>query len=273
MPINKHAAHLQAILVSNRRIGVYHQLVLEIGDLVKYVKPGNFIAISVGGETSKMVLRRAFAISRINDRGTIELIISPQGSGSKWLCSQSEGAAIDVITPLGTSFGIPTEPVTALLVGGGYGSAPLFGLAEVLKSRGCRVVMALGASTAAKIYAPLEGKRAATLLKIFTEDGSAGEQGRVTDALSNLISEYDVRVIYSCGPMPMLEALSEIAVNHDIAHQCAVEESMACGVGICMTCVMPVKSSTGEIKNLRSCIDGPVMDGEAVQWQLVGKQL
>lgn len=273
LPINKHAAHLQAILVSNRRIGVYHQLVLEIGDLVKYVKPGNFIAISVGGETSKMVLRRAFAISRINDRGTIELIISPQGSGSKWLCSQSEGAAIDVITPLGTSFGIPTEPVTALLVGGGYGSAPLFGLAEVLKNRGCRVVMALGASTAAKIYAPLEGKRAATLLKIFTEDGSAGEQGRVTDALSNLISEYDVRVIYSCGPMPMLEALSEIAVNHDIAHQCAVEESMACGVGICMTCVMPVKSSTGEIKNLRSCIDGPVMDGEAVQWQLVGKQL
>jgi len=273
LPINKNAAHIQAVLVSNRRIGVYHQLVLEIGELVKYVKPGNFIAISVGGETSKMVLRRAFAISRINDRGTIELIISPQGGGSKWLCAQAEGAAIDVITPLGTSFGIPTEPVTALLVGGGYGSAPLFGLAEVLKSRGCRVVMALGASTAAKIYAPLEGKRAATLLKIYTEDGSAGEQGRVTDALSNLISEYDVRVIYSCGPMPMLEALSEIAINHDIAHQCAVEESMACGVGICMTCVMPVKTSTGEVKNLRSCIDGPVMDGEFVQWQLVGKQL
>lgn len=273
MPINKNAAHIQAVLVSNRRIGVYHQLVLEIGELVKYVKPGNFIAISVGGETSKMVLRRAFAISRINDRGTIELIISPQGGGSKWLCAQAEGAAIDVITPLGTSFGIPTEPVTALLVGGGYGSAPLFGLAEVLKSRGCRVVMALGASTAAKIYAPLEGKRAATLLKIYTEDGSAGEQGRVTDALSNLISEYDVRVIYSCGPMPMLEALSDIAINHDIAHQCAVEESMACGVGICMTCVMPVKTSTGEVKNLRSCIDGPVMDGEFVQWQLVGKQL
>jgi len=273
LPINKNAAHIQAVLVSNRRIGVYHQLVLEIGELVKYVKPGNFIAISVGGETSRMVLRRAFAISRINDRGTIELIISPQGGGSKWLCAQAEGAAIDVITPLGTSFGIPTEPVTALLVGGGYGSAPLFGLAEVLKSRGCRVVMALGASTAAKIYAPLEGKRAATLLKIYTEDGSAGEQGRVTDALSNLISEYDVRVIYSCGPMPMLEALSEIAINHDIAHQCAVEESMACGVGICMTCVMPVKTSTGEVKNLRSCIDGPVMDGEFVQWQLVGKQL
>lgn len=273
LPINKQAVHLQAVLVSNRRIGVYHQLVLEIGDLVKHVKPGHFIAISVGGEASKMVLRRAFAISRISDRGTIELIVSPQGAGSKWLCAQSEGAAIDVITPLGTNFGIPTEPVTALLVGGGYGSAPLFGLAEMLKSRGCRVVMALGASTASKIYAPLEGKRAATLLKIFTEDGSAGDQGRVTDVLADLISEYDARVIYSCGPMPMLEAVSQIAIAHDIAHQCAVEESMACGVGICMTCVIPVKTTTGEIRNLRSCIDGPVMDGDFVQWHLVGKQL
>jgi dihydroorotate dehydrogenase electron transfer subunit len=273
LPINKSATQLRATILSNRRVGVYHQIVLEVGELVKNIKPGNFIAISVGGETSKMVLRRAFAISRVNDRGTIELIISPQGSGSKWLCSQLEGATVDVITPLGTAFGIPTEPVTALLVGGGYGSAPLFGLAEVLKSRGCRVIMALGASTAAKIYAPLEGKRAATLLKIFTEDGSAGETGRVTDSLADLIAEHDVRVMYSCGPMPMLEALSSIAVQSDIAHQCAVEESMACGVGICMTCVMPVKTEDGEVKNLRSCIDGPVMDGENVQWHLVGEQL
>ncbi|MFM1758501.1 MAG: hypothetical protein RL193_1078 [Actinomycetota bacterium] len=263
----------RATILNNRRVGVYHQIVLEVGDLVKNIKPGNFIAISVGGENSRMVLRRAFAISRISDRGTIELIVSPHGGGSKWLCEQTEGNVIDVITPLGTSFGIPTEPVTALLVGGGYGSAPLFGLAEVLKSRGCRVIMALGASTAAKIYAPIEGKRAATLLKIFTEDGSAGEQGRVTDSLPDIIAEHDARVIYSCGPMPMLEALSKIAVEADIAHQCAVEESMACGVGICMTCVMPVKTESGEIKNLRSCIEGPVMDGEFVQWHLVGEQL
>ena len=110
-------------------------------------------------------------------------------------------------------------------------------------------------------------------MKIFTEDGSAGETGRVTDSLSELIEEYDARVIYSCGPMAMLKAIAEIAKEADIAHQAAVEESMACGIGICMTCVMPVIDSTGEIKNLRSCIDGPVIDGESVQWDLVGKQL
>ena len=273
LPINKNATQLRATILSNRRLGAYHQLIIEVGDLVKQVKPGNFIAISVGGEFSRMVLRRAFAISRINERGTIELIISPYGSGSRWLCSQPEGAFIEVILPLGNAFGIPTEPVAALLVGGGYGSAPLFGLAEVLKNRGCRVIMALGASTAAKIYAPIEGKRAATLLKIFTEDGSAGEIGRVTDSLFEMIKEHDIRVIYSCGPMPMLQAVSEIAASADIAHQAAVEESMACGVGICMTCIIPAKDEKGEIKNLRSCIDGPVMDGEVVQWHLVGKQL
>ena len=135
------------------------------------------------------------------------------------------------------------------------------------------MIMALGASTAAKIYAPIEGKRAATLLKIYTEDGSAGELGRVTDSMPDLIDEHEVRVIYSCGPMAMLEAVSQIAIQKDLAHQCAVEESMACGIGICMTCVIPTRTSNGEIKNLRSCIDGPVMDGEAVQWDLVGQQL
>jgi len=273
LPINRHALQLLAPIVSNRRLGVYHQIVLEVGDLVRSIKPGNFIAINVGGENSKLILRRAFAISRVSDRGTLELIVSPMGSGSKWLCAQDEGSSLDVVVPLGTAFGIPTEPVTAILVGGGYGSAPLFGLADLLKDHGHRVIMALGASTAAKIYAPIEGRRSATLLKIFTEDGSAGETGRVTDSLPQLISEYDARVIYSCGPMAMLEAISAIANQADIAHQCAVEESMACGIGICMTCVVPVKNSSGEIKNLRSCIDGPVIDGEAVQWDLVGKQI
>jgi len=222
-----------------------------------------------------MILRRAFAISRVNDRGTVELIVSPMGSGSKWLCNQPEGMNLDVVTPLGTAFGIPTEPVTALLVGGGYGSAPLFGLADVLKDHGLRVIMALGASTAPKIYAPIEGRRSATLMKIYTEDGTAGDTGRVTDALPELITEHGVRVIYSCGPMAMLEAVADIAKKFDIAHQCAVEESMACGIGICMTCVIPVaqQGNGTEIKNVRSCIEGPVMDGEAVQWHLVGKQL
>jgi dihydroorotate dehydrogenase electron transfer subunit len=273
--INRGAAHLNATVLANKRVGQYHQIVLGIGDLVKSCRPGNFVAIKVGGESSRMILRRAFAISRVAESasfgGTMELIVAPHGSGSKWLCSQSEGSEVDIVAPLGTAFGIPTSPVNALLVGGGYGSAPLFGLAEVLKARGCKVDMLLGASTGAKIYAPMEGKRAVNSLKIFTEDGSMGELGRVTEPIKVLIDQKSVDVIYSCGPMGMLRAISEITADTDVVHQCAVEEAMACGIGICMTCVLPVKDDSGAISMLRSCIDGPVMDGSQVQWHLVGQ--
>jgi dihydroorotate dehydrogenase electron transfer subunit len=273
--INKASEHVIATVVSNKRVGQYHQILLNVGQMVNGCKPGNFVAIKVGGDNSRMVLRRAFAISRVSLTGpyggSMELIVAPFGQGSKWLCSQIEGSTIDLIAPLGTAFGIPTEPVRALLVGGGYGSAPLFGLAEVLKNRGCRVDMYLGASTGAKIYAPMEGKRSVNVLKIYTEDGSMGERGRVTEPIPALISDGLVDVIYSCGPMPMLRAISELVLGSDVVHQCAVEESMACGVGICMTCVLPISDSDGNVSMKRSCIDGPVMDGSKVMWDLVGK--
>lgn len=273
--INKSAAQITATILSNKRVGAYHQILLAIGDLAAVCRPGNFVAIAVGGESSKMILRRAFAISRIThgsaSGGAMELIVAPHGSGSRWLCVQPEGSEIDIVAPLGKAFGIPTSPVNALLVGGGYGSAPLFGLAEVLKSRGCRVDMLLGASTGSKIYAPLEGKRSASTLKIYTEDGSMGEPGRVTAPISSLIASGAIDVIYSCGPMSMLRAISDLTSGTDVVHQCAVEESMACGIGICMTCVLPVKDESGSISMLRSCIDGPVMDASTVAWELVGK--
>jgi len=273
--INRNASHIKATILANKRVGQYHQIVFGIGELVKNCRPGNFVAINVGGDTSKMILRRAFAISRVSEStsfgGTMELIVAPHGSGSKWLCSQVEGSEVDAVLPLGTAFGIPTSPVNALLVGGGYGSAPLFGLAEVLKARGCKVDMLLGASTSAKIYAPMEGKRSVNSLKIFTEDGTMGERGRVTEPIKVLLDAKTIDVIYSCGPMGMLRAISELAANTDVVHQCAVEEAMACGIGICMTCVLPVKGDDGQISMLRSCIDGPVMDGSTVQWHLVGQ--
>jgi dihydroorotate dehydrogenase electron transfer subunit len=222
-----------------------------------------------------MILRRAFAISRVSENsqygGSMELIVAPHGSGSKWLCSLPEGTEIDVVAPLCTAFGIPTEPINALLIGGGYGSAPLFGLADVLKTRNCKVDMLLGASVGAKIYAPLEGKRSVNSLKIYTEDGSMGEKGRVTESLLEIVANRSIDVIYSCGPMGMLRAITELVSTTDVIHQCAVEESMACGIGICMTCVLPVENEDGQVAMLRSCIDGPVMDGSKVKWDLVGQ--
>ena len=275
--INKSAAQLLAPVVSNKKVGQYHQIIINVSDLAALCKPGNFVAINVGGDSSSMILRRAFAISRVSVSatfgGTMELIVAPHGQGSKWLCAQGEGAVLDIVAPLGTAFGIPTEPVPVLLVGGGYGSAPLFGLAEVLNARGCRVDMLLGASTASKIYAPMEGKRAVNSIRIYTEDGTMGQIGRVTDPIAEIIKDLDIAVVYSCGPMAMLSAITKITDPLSVVHQCAVEEAMACGIGVCMTCVLPVQNDDGTISMVRSCIDGPVMDGSKVQWNSVGKAL
>jgi len=268
--MNPRAAKIAAELISNKKVGAYHHMVFSVGDLAAQARPGNFVAIAVGGESSAMVLRRAFAIYRSTEKGPegglIELVVAPHGQGSRWLTSLEPHAVVDMVAPLGTQFGIPTEPVRALLVGGGYGSAPLFGLAELLKGRGCRVDMVLGASTASKIYAPLDGKRSVSSLTLTTDDGSTGILGKITDVLPKLIEENEIEIIYSCGPMGMLQAITKISDRYGILHQCAVEESMACGIGVCMTCVLPVKGEDGVIRMLRSCIDGPVMDGSRVIW-------
>lgn len=270
MGINSNAKQVIAEIVSNKKVGAYHHMVFAVGDIANAAKPGNFVAISVGGESSQLVLRRAFAIYRTFDRGAsgglLEIVVAPHGAGSTWLANQQPGVKIDLIAPLGTAFGIPTEPVRALLVGGGYGSAPLFGLSDVLKNRGCRVDMVIGASTAMKIYAPLDGKRSVSSLTITTEDGSTGKTGKVTDVLREIITSNEIDIVYSCGPMAMLEAINNITEEFNLVHQCSIEESMACGIGVCMTCVLPIKGEDGQIRMLRSCIDGPVVAGESVIW-------
>jgi dihydroorotate dehydrogenase electron transfer subunit len=252
--INRNAKQIEAEIISNKKVGPYHHMVFAVGEIAAAARPGNFVALSVGGENSASVLRRAFAIYRATDKGllggTIELVVAPHGSGSKWLCSLQIGDFVNLIGPLGTAFGIPTTPANTMLIGGGYGSAPLFALAELLKNRGCRVDMVLGASTANKIYAPLEGKRSVSSLTLTTDDGTAGVHGQITESIPRLIREFNI---------------NKIAQDFDLVHQCSVEESMACGIGVCMTCVVPVKVNE-EIKMLRTCIDGPVMDGSMIIW-------
>lgn len=270
VPINPRAEVTQARILSNRKVGAYHHIAFEAGEIGRYAKPGNFIAIAVGGDFSSMPLHRVFAIYRAKAEGihasTIEIIVAAHGKGSEWLVKQSEGSQLRITGPLGTSFPLPAEPVNVAIVGGGYGSAPLFDLADHLKTRGCRVDAVIGASTSSKIFAPLDGKRTVNSVTVTTEDGSAGVQGRVTDVLDELIDRQRIDLIYSCGPMAMLKAIDEVAQRHQISHLISVEEAMACGIGICMTCVLPIKDSKGIVKMTRTCIEGPVIDSERVLW-------
>jgi dihydroorotate dehydrogenase electron transfer subunit len=116
----------------------------------------------------------------------------------------------------------------------------------------------------------MEAKRLAHSLLLTTEDGAAGERGRVTDVMEAVIARADTDVVYACGPNAMLAAVSAVAVRLGVPVRVSLEERMACGLGVCFTCAIPVRDRDGEVQMRRSCIDGPVMDGSRVDWRLMG---
>jgi dihydroorotate dehydrogenase electron transfer subunit len=269
--INSAATHFKATVVGNRKISSYHLIQLRVGEIAEKINAGNFLALTVGNNLSSLVTRRVFAIYRVGvgeyGQGIIEIVVAPKGEGSTWLTERQINDQVWVTLPLGNSFKIPTTPVSAILVGGGYGSAPLFWLAENLKKKGNKVHLLLGASTSNKIFAPIEGKRTADSSTIVTDDGSAGYQGKVTDYLPDLIKSTGADIVYSCGPSAMMAAITKITKAENIYHHASIEESMACGIGICMVCVLPVKQSDGIYVMERSCITGPIFDAETINWE------
>ena len=257
-----------------RKAGEYVVLTLTAPGIPELTRPGHFVALSVGGPQSSMLLRRAFSIYSVQSRGvyggTLEIVFAAHGKGTEWLARLHRHDQVDIVGPLGRPFALPKEPVACVLVAGGYGSAPMFMLADQLRARGCRVDVVLGAATEGKLFGVLDAKRIAASLTITTEDGSLGERGRVTDVLPAVLARTDADVVYACGPMAMLAAVAEVASEHGAYSQCAVEEAMACGIGICMTCVLPVVGDDGVTRMLRSCVDGPVFRGDRVRWADVG---
>jgi dihydroorotate dehydrogenase electron transfer subunit len=200
----------------------------------------------------------------------VEFVFAVAGPGTQWLSERRTRDTLDVAGPLGRPFPVPRDPVNALLVGGGYGSAPLFALGDKLRGRGCMVDFLLGAASADRVFGALTARRSGRSAVITTEDGSLGARGLVTDLLTQVIHEARTDVIYACGPMGMLRAVTSLASRYDIPVQALVEESMACGTGVCMTCVLPVVGEDGVTRMARSCVDGPVFRGDLVRWDDIG---
>jgi len=263
-----------AEVVTRRRSGPYTTLVLAAPELAGRCSPGQFLEIAV--EAPATLLRRPLSIARAEAAGgtgalgTVEVVVGPDGVGSAWLAGVSTGTRLDVVGPLGRPFPVPQRPASCLLVGGGYGAAPLHYLTEVLVPLGHRVDLIVGAATEDTLLHSLEAKRLAHSLQATTEDGSVGLRGRVTDAIPDAVARGRTDVIYACGPNGMLAAVSVLGARLGVPVRVALEERMACGLGICFTCTVPVRDRAGEVAMRRSCIDGPVMDGARVVWRDMG---
>lgn len=257
-----------------RRTGAYSVLSFAAPGIPQRTLPGQFVALTVGGALSSRLLRRCFSICAVDPQGSVggsvEIVIGVKGPGTKWLTELRRGEPLDVVGPLGKPFSLPKEPVGCLLVGGGYGAAPMFMLADRLRERGCRVDMVLGAATENRIFGVLDGRRRANSVTVTTEDGSVGIKGTVIDGIAAALAEWDSQVVYACGPMGMLAAVAQLAADRGLPSQCATEETMACGVGVCMSCVLPVIGDDGLTRMVRSCTEGPVFFGDRVRWSEIG---
>lgn len=270
----KTAMQVKSEVIALRRSGAYWVMTLTAGGIPELTRPGHFLAVSCGGPDGATLLRRAFSIHSVASRGvyggTVDIVFAVTGKGTRWLSERHRHDTLEIVGPLGRPFALPREPVSCVLVAGGYGSAPMFMLADALRARGCRIDVVLGAASEDKLFGVLDAKRTAATLTLTTDDGSVGERGTVTDVLPGVLERTDADVVYACGPMPMLAAVADVAREHGAHAQCLVEESMACGVGVCMTCVLPVVGDDGVTRMLRSCTDGPVFRADRVRWADIG---
>ncbi len=259
-----------AELIATRRAGAYHHVTFVAPGIAESARPGQFVAVAVGGPTSANLLRRAFSIHKVTPSGTyggtVDLVISAKGAGTQWLTALRAHDTTDIVGPLGRPFPLPAEAAPCVLVGGGYGSAPLFWLAAALKERGCQAHLVLGAATESRLFGVVDARRAGDSVHVTTDDGTAGTKGTVAAVLPAVFRETGAVVAYACGPMGMLRSVTEISAAHGAVAQVAVEEAMACGVGVCMTCVIPVTGNDGLTRMVRSCAEGPVFRGDRIRW-------
>ena len=252
------AVEMVGRVVAVERIGGYQILTLRAPEIARRTIPGQFAMIEAG-----CLLRRPFSIFRAAS-DTISIALDVIGGGTRWLASRSLGDELAVAGPLGTAFSLDADGPT-IAVGGGYGAAPLFLLAERLRPSGHQVHAIMGAARAARVFGRDDAEHSFDSVTFTTDDGSLGTKGLATDVLADVVARTGTRRIVACGPMLMLEAVSKRCDELSLPCEVAVEEFMACGIGVCWTCVVPVNGK-GDPHYQRSCTEGPVFDGGAVAW-------
>lgn len=246
----------RAVIVSQKCIGTdIYDMMLSFPKGAKEAKPGQFIAMYC--EDGTKLLPRPISICGIDaEKGTLRVVYRIAGEGTRLFSEMKEGDSLEVLGPLGNGFTMKEEK--AIIVGGGIGIPPMLELAKQLS---CEKTVVLGYRD--ELFLKDEFESYADVV-VATEDGSCGTKGTVIDAIKE--AGVDGKVIYACGPMPMLKALAEYAEAHDMEAQISLEERMACGIGACLGCICKTKKKDHHtnVNNQRICKDGPVFDAKEV---------
>ncbi len=225
-----------------------YRMILE-GDTSDFVRPGQFVNLTVEG----CYLRRPISVYDW-DENTVTIIYKVVGEGTEKMSQWSEGYECDVLTGLGNGFDVTESGERPLLIGGGVGIPPMYGLCKRLIAEGKKPTVILGFNKVEEIFCKEEFEKIGADTIVTTVDGSVGVKGFVTDAMKDL----DYTYFYTCGPMPMFKAIEKTAVG---SGEYSFEERMGCGFGACMGCSCKTKYG-----NKRICKDGPVLKREEIIW-------
>ncbi len=216
------------------------------GDTDAITAPGQFINIRLDG----LFLRRPISICDWDEEG-LTIIYKVVGRGTEKMSQMKSGETLDCLVGLGNGYDISACPQNPVLVGGGVGVPPLYGLAKRLIASGRKPSVILGFNTAGEIFGDMEFASLGVTVTVTTVDGSAGVKGFVTDALKG--GEY----VCACGPEPMLKAVHRVAAGG----QFSFEARMGCGFGACMGCSCQTVAGPKRI-----CKDGPILTREEILW-------
>jgi dihydroorotate dehydrogenase electron transfer subunit len=251
----------------------YNVLALAAPAIAAATAPGQFVMLKAGTGHDPL-LRRPFSVFEIVKTGDgtatgLTILSKRIGVATGLLYDASPGQRVACLGPLGRPWPVIDggSPLDACLVAGGVGLAAFATLAEALVARSVRSTLFYGARTGAELFYLDFFRRRGVSLTLTTEDGSIGERGRVTAPLERFLAERrSAAVVYACGPEPMLAAVARIASRFQCLCHVSLERIMACGLGGCYSCVVPVRGDTGRFHHVRSCLAGPVMAGDQILW-------
>ena len=246
----------------------YRMLVLDAPQIAATVAPGQFVHVKVP-RLEPSALRRPFSVFDGAD-GRITVLYKIVGRGTNALAGERVGAEVEVMGPLGYGFPETCEGVP-LLVGGGYGVAPLYFLAKRLQQNGGeRPILFVGGRTKGDLLALDRFRALGVDVRTATNDGSDGTKGFVTVPLDATIDELRGRgtryELFTCGPDGLLKAVAQRAVDTGSKGWISMDRHMVCGVGACFACVQRLRRSNGEEWNARCCVNGPVFKAEEIVW-------
>lgn len=246
------------------------------------ITPGQFLMVRIEGLNDPLI-GRALALYDcvpLEAGDAIDVVYVVKGKFTTRLAQLQPGQRVAVWGPLGNGFS--TDPVDHLLIAaGGIGQTPFLAVAKEALGKQAygepsrptgwakRVTICYGARTAALLAGVEDFESAGMNVRIATDDGSAGHHGLVTDLIEDELASRSavesVRLL-CCGPEPMMEAVADVAARHNVACQVSLETPMACGIGICFSCVAKVRETGDEWDYKRTCVEGPVFSADKIVW-------